>query len=164
MRAIVAVLLFFISLAGCGIYSFSNTSLPSHLKTLNIPLFANQSLEPNIADEITQELNKEILSKNLLKIISDRGDATIDGKVTAYESVPYTFGSTGNRQVDVDQYIVRITADVEFLDNVKNQPLFKGQITGEGIFNFKTETEQAGREKAMKDLVQRLMENSVQSW
>ncbi|NLG15913.1 MAG: hypothetical protein GX556_01125 [Fibrobacter sp.] len=160
----VALTLFFFVIPGCGIYSFKNTSLPSHIKTVDIPVMSNLSLEPDIADEITRELNREVLSKNLFKISSEKGDATIIGKITNYENTPYIYGASGTKQADVDQYIVRITADMEFIDNKEDKSLFEGSVRGEGIYNFKTESEQTGREKAIKDVVQRLLESSMQSW
>ncbi len=149
---------------GCGVYTFNGSSLPSHLKTIDIPLFLNKSMEPNVADEITQELNKQVLSSNQLRIISKDGDATISGEVTQYENKPYTFSASEVKQVDVDQYRVTINAEVEFYDNKKNNALYKGTITGEGIYNFKTEKEDIGKQRAEKDLVKRILESSVQSW
>lgn len=148
----------------CSIYTFNGSSLPADLKTVDIPLFLNKSMEPNVADEITQELNKQVLSSNLLRIVAKKGDATISGTVTSYENKAYTFSTTEVRQVDVDQYKVIINADVEFYNNRKNNELYKGTIVGEGIYDFKTETEAIGRQKAEKDLVKRILENSVQSW
>jgi hypothetical protein len=148
----------------CIFYSFSNSSLPSHLKTIDIPLFANNSLEPNIADEITQELSIQITNKGQLKIANGKGDASISGSVTYYENVPYSYGATAAREVNVDQYIVKITAEVVFLDNVKDNELFKGTVTGEGIYDSKTEEERIGKEKAVKDIVARILEKSIQSW
>ena len=149
---------------GCGIYTFSGSSLPSHLKTVDIPLFENQSMEPDIAEEITGELNKQVLTDNLLRIVAAEGDATVSGSITSYLHEPYTYGASATRQVSVDQYIVKITAQVEFIDNVKNIPLFKGSITGEGIYDFQKETEETGREKAIKDIVRRILQSSLQSW
>ena len=150
--------------AGCSIYTFSGSSLPSHLKTVDIPLFENQSMEPDIAEEITQELNRQILDGNLLRIVQNEGDATVTGTITSYLHEPYTFGAASTRQVAVDQYIVKIIAQVDFTDNVKNVPLFEGSITGEGIYDFQKETEETGREKAISDIVQRILQKSLQSW
>lgn len=158
------LLLSFVLLAGCGIYTFTNSSLPSHLKTINTPLFENQSMEPDIADEITRELNKQILDDNLLRIVSEEGDATVSGTITAYKHEPYTFGAAATRQVSVDQYRVSITAAVEFFDNINGESLYKGSITGEGVYDFQQETESLGREKAVKDMVQRILQNSLESW
>ncbi|HMA64850.1 MAG: LPS assembly lipoprotein LptE [Fibrobacterota bacterium] len=148
---------------GC-LYTFNGSSLPSYLKTVDIPLFSNKSLQPNVADEVTQELGSQVVSSNLLTIVQRNGDASLSGAITSYESKPFTYSTTEVRQVDVDQYKVVITADVEFLDNKKNNELYKGSVTGEGVFNFKTESEEAGRKRAEKDLVKRILENSVQSW
>ncbi len=148
----------------CGIYTFSGSTLPSHLKTIDLPIFENRSMEPDIADEISRELNKQILADNLLKITTAKGDATVSGTVTSYVHEPYTFGAASTRQVNVEQYIVKITAEVEFSDNVKNKPLFKGSITGEGVYDFQKETEAVGRSKAIKDIVQRILQSSLQSW
>lgn len=164
MRLILLPLLSFCLLGSCGIYSFSGSSLPSHLKTVDIPLFKNQSMEPDIADEITRELNRQILSGNLLRVVAEDGDATVEGVISSYLHEPYTFGATAERQVDVNQYVVRITAEIEFMDNKTNTPLYKGPIKGEGIYDFKNEEEKIGREKAIKDIVQRIMQNSLQSW
>lgn len=151
------------SIAGC-IYSFSGSTLPSHLKTVEIPLFSNRSLEPNVADEVTQELSKELLGNNLLKVVQKNGDAEITGNVASYINTPYTFGASETRQVNVTQYVVRITADVEFMDRKKDEAIYKGTVSGEGIYDLQKENEQAGKAKAIKELVQRIMQNSVQGW
>jgi hypothetical protein len=149
--------------SGC-IYSFTGSSLPSHLKTVEIPLFSNQSLEPNVADEITTELNKQIISANLLKIVQRNGDASVSGVVTSYSNTPYNYSAAGTRQVDVQQYIVRITADVEFMDKKKDAVIYKGTVTGEGVYDVQKLTERDGKQKAESEIVQRIMQNSVQGW
>lgn len=154
---------FALGLCGC-IYTFSGSTLPSHLKTVEITLFSNQSLEPNVADEITQALNNEVLSGNLLKSVQKDGDAVITGTVTSYANTPYTFGATDTRQVSVQQYVVRIIAQVEFTDKKKDETIYKGSVTGEGIYDLQKQKEIDGRQAAIKALVQRIMENSVQGW
>jgi hypothetical protein len=149
---------------GCGIYTFSGSTLPSHLKTVDIPLLTNQSMQPDIADDITKELNRQILANNQLRIVAAEGDATVRGSITSYTHEPYAFGATASRQVDVDQYIVKITVDIEFYDNVKDAPLFKEPITGQGTYDFAKETEETGRNKAILDIVQRILQSSLQSW
>jgi hypothetical protein len=161
--ALLSILFAAILSTGC-IYSFTGSSLPSHLKTVEIPLFSNQSLEPNVADEITAELNKQIVTASLLKIVQRSGDASISGVITAYSNSPYTYSAAETRNVNVDQYVVRISADVEFKDQKKDQMIYKGTVTGEGIYNVQTQTERDGKQKAEAELVQRIMQNSVQGW
>jgi hypothetical protein len=53
---------------------------------------------------------------------------------------------------------------VEFLDKKKGETIYKGSITTEGIYDLQKENEQTGKRKAVKDLVDRIMQNSVQGW
>jgi hypothetical protein len=148
----------------CGFYTFSGSTLPAHLKTVDIPLFANQSLMPGVAEELTEALTTRIVTMNLLRISSSRGDATIRGKVVDYSNVPRTYGTSGARQVTVSEYVVHITVEVEFADNKGNSSLYKGNITGEGIYDFAKQTEAVGRANAEKDVVDQILQHSVQSW
>lgn len=160
-----ARILSFLLLLLCGcLYTFTGSSLPSHLKTVEIPLFTNQSLQPMVPDEITQELSRQLLAGNLLRVVDRNGDAVITGTVTSYTNDPFTFSASDTRQVSVQQYVVRIIADVEFTDRKKGTSLYKGAVTGEGIYDLQKENEIIGRQKAVKDLAQRIMQNSVQGW
>ena len=149
---------------GCGIYTFSGSTLPSHLKTVDIPLLGNTSLKSNVAEEITDSLSKRVLSTNLLRIVPTNGDATIIGKVTEYSNTPRSYGSAGVRSVNISEYEVRIVVEVEFTDNKKNSQLFKGTITGKGVYDFQKETEDIGRKNAETDIVDQILQNSLQSW
>ena len=84
--------------------------------------------------------------------------------MTEYKNEPYTYGASATRQVDVQQYVVRITVNVEFLDVKKDEPIYRGQVTGEGIYDLSKQTEQDGKQGAIKQLVERIMANSVQGW
>ncbi|MBD3345668.1 MAG: hypothetical protein GF401_11460 [Chitinivibrionales bacterium] len=159
-----AVLAVLILVAGCGVYTFSGSSLPAYLKTVDIPLFVNNSLQPGVAEEITEGLTREVLSSNLLRIVSSQGDATINGRVVSYANQPHTYGSRGAREVDISEYAVKIAVEVEFVDNKKNKPIYKGTIVGEGIYNFDSETEDIGRSKAIDHAVEQIIQNSVQGW
>ncbi len=149
---------------GCGVYTFSGSTLPGHLKTVDIPLFLNQSLQPGVAEELTAELNKKVQESNLLKPVSQNSDATFNGKVLSYKNHPYTYGTESLREVDVSSYSVTISVEVEFYDNKKDKVLYKGIITEEGIYDFNTETEEDGKRKAIDKIIDRIMQNSVQSW
>ncbi len=164
MKKTILLLPIVMLLFSCGFYTFSGSTLPSHLKTVDIPLFANQSLMPGVAEELTDALTKRVVSMNLLRVSTGRGDATISGKVVDYINTPRTYGTTAVRQVTVSEYVVRITVEVEFLDNKGSTPLFKGTITGEGIYDFSKLTEVNGRALAEKDVVDQILQHSVQSW
>ena len=66
------------TLVGCG-YSFSGSSLPSHIKSVAIPVLENQSLDYQVADEVTQALVDRFISDNRLKITPiSQADAVLE--------------------------------------------------------------------------------------
>lgn len=149
----------------CGIYTFSGSTLPSHLKTVDIPLFTNKSLQSGIAEEITDQLTKRIQSDNLLKPVSQSSDVTIIGSVLSYKNHPYTYGSEGIRDVEVTNYSVTLAVEIEFLDNKKDKVLYaKKTYTEDGIYDFRTETVQIGQQRAIEKIINQILQNSVQSW
>jgi len=158
------LLLALLLLCGCGVYTFSGSTLPGYLKTVDIPLFGNQSLQADVAEELTNKLNQQILSSNLLRIVTSDGDASIEGRVMSYTNQPYTYGAEGYRDVTVTQYAVSISVDVAFMDNKKNEPLYKGIVTGEGIYDLDGESEEIGRSRAIDEVIEQILQNSVQSW
>jgi len=162
ISTVITMLSLAMTMTSCSIYSFSGSTLPGHIKTVEIPVFANSTLEPGIDDEVTTELSKEIL-KSQLRPANRDADAMISGTVTRYANRPHTFGA-GGTEVNVERYIVQITADVEFFDNKKGESIFKGAVSGEGLYNFDSEEERVGRDKAVKNLVEKIIQNSVQMW
>lgn len=151
-------------ICGCGVYTFSGSTLPGHLKTVDIPLFANQSVHPELAEQITSRITREILTSNLLRIVASNGDATITGKITGYNHQPYTYGAESYRNVNVTQYQVTVITEIEFMDNKKKEPLYKGSVSGEGVYDLATETEETGKQRALDKIVEQILQNSVQSW
>jgi len=149
---------------GCGFYTLSGSSLPGYLKTVSVPLFVNNSLEPGVADDITLALTEQVNRSGLLKTATRGADATLRGEVVNYQHQEYNYSIEGNRQATIQDYIVRVTAAVTFFDNHKDTPLFEGTLTGEGIYDFSSETEQIGRDRAISNLIEQIMNSSVQSW
>jgi hypothetical protein len=149
---------------GCGIYTFSGSTLPGHLKTVDVPLFVNESLQPDIADRITASLTTKVMGANLLRIVQGNGDATISGTIKSYENTQYFYDVKQVREASISKYIVRVRVEVEFLDNKKHEVLYKGVLNGEGPYDFATEKEADGQERAVKDVVDQIIQNSVQSW
>ncbi len=150
--------------AGCGIYTFSGSTLPGYLNTVDIPLFLNKSLQPEIAEDITDQVNRRVLESNLLSVVASNGDATIQGAVLSYANEPYTYGAEGYRDVNVSEYAVTMKVAVEFMDNKKNEPIYKGTVQGEGVYNFERENEAVGKRRAIEQIVDQIIQNSIQSW
>jgi len=149
-------------LISCGIYTFSGSSIPSHLTTIEVPLFENAALVQGVAEDITDAITTA-MEREKLRIVPREGNAIITGTVATYRNHAYDY--SGNREdLNMKSYAVDITARVEFKDLVDETDLYNGVLTGQGVYDFDTESEEVGRERAVRDLVDKIMINSLQGW
>lgn len=156
--AIIAVSL----LAGCGVYTLSGSSIPDHLKTVEVPLFDNRALAQNIPEELTQALSLAV-RRERLKLVATNGDATISGTILSYRNAPHDYKG-GRENLDIKAYAVSVLTEVTFLDNIKNDTIYNGKLSALGVYDFASENEDIGRERALKELVDKIIFNSLKGW
>jgi hypothetical protein len=157
-----ALFAFFAFFTGCGIYSFSGSTLPSNVKTIEIPLFENLALVSGAAERITEVLSQKI-TRERLSPVARNGDAIIRGTVVSYTNTASDF--TGTRDdLTVLQSSVEIVADIIFFDNRNGREIYRGRVISVGHYDFTNENELDGRDRAIDDLTERILMNSIRSW
>lgn len=74
-------------LSGCGIYSFSGTSIQPDVKTVTIDLFEYTALKvnPTLSNELTEALKDKFRKMTRLEQVDSDGDLEIEGSVTGYD-------------------------------------------------------------------------------
>lgn len=72
---------------GCGIYSFSGTSIQSDVKTICIEPVVNKAtkINPNLANQLTEALNDKYRKLTRLEQVNDDGDLYLLVTVESYE-------------------------------------------------------------------------------
>jgi len=159
---LVIFLVFLVFFTGFGIYSFTGSTLPSNVRTIEIPLFENVALVSGAAERITEVLSQKIVRERLT-VVARNGDAIIRGTVVSYINRASDF--TGTRDdLTVLQSSVEIVADIIFFDNRNNREIYRGRVIAIGNYDFATETEMDGRERAIADLTERILMNSISRW
>lgn len=150
---------FFLLIIGC--YSFSGTTLPSHLRTIRILPVANRTLEPDLADRVTRGLEDGFRRRSNLRRVNENGDAELVCTLTDYSHRPLT--TAGDR---VTTYRVDMMISVVFVDRVKDDTLFKDdRVPGFGQYSIeKGETEDTGQRLALENLVKVVLDNTVSAW
>jgi outer membrane lipopolysaccharide assembly protein LptE/RlpB len=119
------VLLLSLTLWGCG-YQMAgrgSSQLPSHLKTIAIPVFENNSDEPTIQRPFTEALRRAFITDGRLQLVNNKtgADLLATGTLTKYSIRAVAFNS-----LDVAiEYWVYLEADVLVMDQVKNQTYLK---------------------------------------
>lgn len=85
-RLIVAILCAF-CLSGCGIYSFSGTSIQPDVKTITIGYFTYkaQKVNPSLSNDITEALRTKFRRLTRLEQVDQDGDLEITGEIVGYD-------------------------------------------------------------------------------
>jgi len=87
MKRIALILLTALSVASCGIYSFSGTSIQPDVKTITIPYAAYSALRvnPSLANDLTEALKEKYRKLTRLEEVDMDGDLELLCTVTGYD-------------------------------------------------------------------------------
>ena len=162
MKTLFISLVLIVLFSGCGVYSLSGSSLPDHLRTVEIPLFDNKALAQFVPEELTATLT-EAVRRERLQLVAQNGDAEIFGTILTYSNSPYDYKG-GRDNLNIKAYAVRILAQITFVDNIKKDTLFNGKLTGLGVYDFDGESEEIGRKRAVAELSDKIIFNSLKGW
>lgn len=129
-------------------------SLPSHIRSIAIPTFANRSSRAGLEFDVTQRVLNEFMSSSKLAVkprVED-ADAVMVGEIYDYQRIPISWDQT-NRIV---QYKLRIFARVEFIDRASGTSIWKADnldgITSYSLLAAPPETEESAIFKAADEL------------
>ncbi len=154
-------------LAGCG-YTASPALLPSHLKTIAIPVFENGTPEAQLEQQVTDEVVQRFVRDNHLKIVDEKSaNAILRGKVTQYKNAVYGFSANTS---NANAYRVTLAVQVTFKDLVKNRELWSDELVKSTIYYVQdvpgqtAKTELDGRKEAITKLADEILSRSVEGW
>ncbi len=77
----------FASVSGCGIYSFSGTSIQPDVHTICIEPVENKALKTNplLANQLTESLNDKFRKMTKLEAVEEEGDLNITATIESYD-------------------------------------------------------------------------------
>ena len=87
LRLFIALAATLFTLAGCGIYSFSGTSIQSDVHSICIEPVVNraQKVNPSLANQITEELNDKFRKLTKLEQVQEDGDLNLLVTIESYD-------------------------------------------------------------------------------
>lgn len=146
------------------VYGFSGGGLPTHVRTVAVIPFSNETASPEITREVTDAL-REGLSKRLgLRDASEeKASAIARGTIVKYEiDVPVAY-SADRQQATATRRRLQIIVDVEIYDQVLGRTIWqKKSIMGEGEYSERFEAE--GRKQAINRIVNEVIEGAQSQW
>ena len=154
--------------AGCSYYSVSG-SLPGYIKTAAVPLFENRTVEPGIIEDLTDAIEAAIIRDGNMKITGEfQADAVVQGVIIDVIDEADIFSKDENAK----QFRIRIFADVQFYDRVKNKVIWEAKkMEGWARYDASGSSASASgvsrdtaKSEALKMLAEKIIDNTVAGW
>jgi len=119
---IIGLFLFLVTLINsCGIYSFTGASIPPGAKTVSVDYFKNTAsiFNPTLSQDITELLQKKLVSQTTLNLTSGKGDLQFKGTITDYSVAPMAL--TANETAALNRLTIKVKVTfINELDESKN--------------------------------------------
>lgn len=124
-RLILALAATVLTLAGCGIYSFSGTSIQSDVQSICIEPVVNnaQKINPSLANQLTEELNDKFRKLTKLEQVQEDGDLDLLVTIESYDVRPAAI--TADEVAAMNR--LQVTVKVVFVNNKHTEDNINGQ-------------------------------------
>lgn len=113
-----------VAVTGCG-YNLAGRGnfLPSYIRVIGIPVFANNTSVYDIEQLFTQRVRSEFLGRGRYQVvpIAEGADAILSGTVAGLSLEPSGF----NENQQATRYIVRVQLDIKFRDVKANKLIWE---------------------------------------
>jgi hypothetical protein len=165
--AIAACVFVSVATGSCG-YTTSPAMLPSHIKTIAVPVFENATTEYTLEQEVTDAVIAKFVSDNHLKVVDERdANLVVRGKVTLYRNAVFGFSQAAQAQ----EYRVTIGIAVTLKDQVKNREMWSLPDLAKTSNYYVVDTPGAtakteidGRKEAIAKIADEIVARTVESW
>jgi len=100
----------------------TGSSLPSHIKKIQVPMFQNKTSRFELDVKLTRSVIDELVSRGKVEVIDDleSADAVLEGEISSFKVNPIAFSGTAT----ADRYNIIIVARIVLKDLVENQIFF----------------------------------------
>ncbi len=153
-----------VALTACFPYGFTGGGLPSHIRTVAIVPFENQTATPELPRELSDALRTRLHDRLGLRDASEaKANAIVRGTVQRYEiDIPIGY-SAGNRQATTAKRLLQLVVDIEMVDQVTGKTLWQRKgLLAEGQYEERGEAQ--GRKQAIDRIVNEVIEGAQSQW
>lgn len=166
-RSLALALLLLPSLSGC-MYSFTGGGLPSHVRRVYIEAFDNETPYQTLTSDLLREMQDQLPGSLGVRLSSQQNaDAIIRGTLKSAEEQTTNFDATPDPsgRITRNEARVQISFDAEIYDVRNDVVLWRGQsVTAVGLFEPGREDVDDGRQKALEEVVIKLIEGAQSQW
>ena len=151
-------------LGGCAHYS-SSAGLIGGIRTIGIPVAANETAEFDIGELLSERMSDAYTSDGKLRVVDEESaDALLHLKVKSLEDRPFTY--TASEQTE--QYRFSILVDVALVRLADESRLFEMErLEGWGTYDASLDDEE-GRDQAVEAaldmIIEEIVDRTTASW
>lgn len=153
-------------LATAGCYSFTGGGLPPHIGTIYVLPVENRTAQFDLTEPFTRQLTDAVRGRLGVQLAArDNADAEIRAEILRYDDAAINYSGVEDVGATVFQRRVTIGARVEIVDLTRNEIVWEGSgVSGTGEYAPDAETEQAGQEIALENLIQKIIDGAQSQW
>jgi hypothetical protein len=116
-----AALVLAVLVGGCGYTVGLGGNLPSHIKTVAVPIFVNGTQQPAVENFITAAVVNAFVTSGRLKVVPvSQADSILEGEIVGYHLDAIAF----NQSVNITEYRLRVRVNIKFRDVRQNSTLW----------------------------------------
>ena len=153
--------------AGSCNYSFvAGAGLPSHIRTVAIVPFENETTRFDLTQELHEVLLRELpRALGLTLAGEENADAIVSGTIQGYDlRAPNYRRGQQSETVQVLQRQVELRVQARILDRENHTILWEQQLREVGQYLEASETEEVGRAEAISLCVQGIVDGAQSNW
>lgn len=158
--------LLLLSMSGC-LYSFqAGAGLPSHVRTVAVVPFDNNSDRFDLAQEVYEAILRDVPRAFGVRVgAEESADVVIRGVVRRYSVDAPSYRPSPTGGAEVLERSVNIGIELQVLDMVDRVILWENRsLTARGVFLEGTEQEEDGRALAVEQIVRDLINGLQTNW
>lgn len=160
-------LIWLVLIAGCSYGFRGGGGFPSDIRTVFVEQFENRTVQYDLDTQVYDRLFNELPRRlGIRPAAREYADAVVRGSIVRYDDAArnYRPGDTG-MPTEVIQRQVQITLAIEVIDTRKNLIIWESNnVTGIGEYNSDSQTDDAGRTKAIENLIQQILDGVQSQW
>lgn len=153
--------------SGCNYSLRGGGGFPEHIRTIAILPFENETTRFELTQQLYERLLRELPRALGVRAAGvEAADAVLRGKITRYalEAPLYRPDAAGQR-AEVLQRQVTIAVQVEIIDQRQNELLWEqSNLAAQGQYIEARESEETGRDEAIRLLIQRIIDGAQSQW
>lgn len=153
-------------LPGCNYGFRGGGGFPSHVRTVFIQPFENDTPQFDLDQTVVAALNEQLPGALGVQLAGEGvADAIIRGRITRYEDAAQNYRPGQAGSVEVLAHQVQITVSISIIDVRENVVLYESSaLSGRGEYQPDTQSDQIARARAVETLVQQIVDGAQSQW